>query len=150
MGDLRDLYQEVILDHTKSPRNFGRLETPSHRAEGHNPLCGDHLTLTLEIADECVREVLFEGAGCSISTASASLMTQMVKGKTTSEANELFKKFHAVVTSSMDTEVDIAELGKLAALAGVRKFPMRVKCASLAWHTLQAAIRGDKDFVTTE
>lgn len=149
MGDLRDLYQEVILDHTKSPRNFGRLETPSHRAEGHNPLCGDHLTLTLEIADECVREVLFEGAGCSISTASASLMTQMVKGKTTSEANELFKKFHAVVTSSMDTEIDIAELGKLAALAGVRKFPMRVKCASLAWHTLRAALAG-KGETTTE
>jgi nitrogen fixation NifU-like protein len=150
MSDLRELYQEVILDHTKSPRNFGRLENPSHSAEGHNPLCGDHFMLTLEIADDRVRQILFEGSGCSISTASASLMTQMIKGNTTEAANTLFEKFHDVVTSSTDTELDVAELGKLAALVGVREFPMRVKCASLAWHTLQAAIHGDNEDVTTE
>jgi nitrogen fixation NifU-like protein len=150
MSDLRELYQEVILDHTKSPRNFGRLESPSHSAEGHNPLCGDHLTLTLEIADDRVRKILFEGSGCSISTASASLMTQMIKGNTTEAADALFEKFHDVVTSPTDTELDVAGLGKLVALAGVREFPMRVKCASLPWHTLQAAMHGGNEDVTTE
>ncbi|MEE9279286.1 MAG: SUF system NifU family Fe-S cluster assembly protein [Myxococcota bacterium] len=150
MADLRELYQEVILDHTKRPRNFGQLPEPSHRAEGHNPLCGDHLTVTLEITDDCIERVLFEGSGCSISTASASLMTQMIAGKTTDEVSELFEKFHGAVTSSSDSAVDVAALGKLVALAGVRGFPMRVKCASLAWHTLVAAIRGDEEHVTTE
>ncbi len=149
-ADLRELYQEVILDHTKNPRNFGRLEQPSHRAEGHNPLCGDHLALTLEINDDRVKKLRFEGSGCSISTASASLMTQVIEGKTTAEAQSLFERFHNVVTSAPDEDVDLAELGKLAVLAGVREFPIRVKCASLAWHTLQAAIRGSKEDVTTE
>ena len=150
MADLRELYQQVILDHTKNPRNFGRLEQPSHKAEGHNPLCGDHLALTLEIDDDRVNKLRFEGSGCSISTASASLMTQVIEGKTTTEAQSLFEKFHEVVTSAADEEVDLAELGKLAVLAGVREFPIRVKCASLAWHTLQAAIRGNQEDVTTE
>lgn len=149
MSDLRELYQEVILDHTKHPRNFGRVEAPSHRAEGHNPLCGDHLELTLELADDRVKSIRFEGSGCSISTASASLMTQMIEGKSTREAGALFERFHGVVTSSPETEIDVAVLGKLAALAGVREFPVRVKCASLAWHTLMAALRGETD-VTTE
>lgn len=150
MSELRDLYQEVILDHTKRPRNFGHLESPSHRAEGHNPLCGDHLALTLEVADDTIKSIRFEGSGCSISTASASLMTQMVEGKSMGEARALFERFHDVVTGPSEAEIDVAALGKLAALAGVREFPVRVKCASLPWHTLLAALRGDTADVTTE
>jgi nitrogen fixation NifU-like protein len=149
MSDLRDLYQEVILDHTKNPRNYGRLEATSHHAEGHNPICGDHLTVYLCIEGDRVKDVQFEGTGCAISTASASLMTQAVKGKTVEEADALFETFHDVVTSPLDREPDLAALGKLAVLAGVREFPMRVKCASLAWHALQAAIKGEHD-VSTE
>jgi nitrogen fixation protein NifU and related proteins len=150
MSDLRDLYQEVILDHTKHPRNFGSLEHATHRAQGYNPLCGDQLALFLEIADGRVRAVSFAGKGCAISTASASLLTEALRGKTPEEAHELFTRFHRVVTTPPDEEVDISELGKLAVLAGVREFPMRVKCASLAWHTLEAALAGKADPVTTE
>jgi len=150
MSDLRDLYQEVILDHTKRPRNFGPLEHATHRAQGYNPLCGDQLALFLEIADGRVRDVRFAGKGCAISTASASLLTEALRGKTTDEAHELFTRFHRVVTTPPDEEVDVSELGKLAVLAGVREFPMRVKCASLAWHTLEAALAGRADPVTTE
>jgi nitrogen fixation NifU-like protein len=150
MSDLRDLYQEVILDHTKRPRNFGPLEHATHRAQGYNPLCGDQLALFLEIADGRVRDIRFAGKGCAISTASASLLTEALRGKTTDEAHALFTRFHRVVTTPPDEEVDVSELGKLAVLAGVREFPMRVKCASLAWHTLEAALAGKADPVTTE
>ncbi len=148
MSDLRELYQEVILDHTKNPRNFGRLDPRSHSAEGHNPICGDHLTVHLQLQDDRVEDVRFEGTGCAISTASASLMTQSVKGKSVAEAEKLFAVFHDAVTSPADREPDVAALGKLAVLAGVRQFPMRVKCASLAWHTLQAAIQGEAEIST--
>ena len=150
MSDLRDLYQEVILDHTKRPRNFGALEHATHRAQGHNPLCGDQLALFIEVSDGRLRDVRFAGKGCAISTASASLMTEALKGKTTDEAHDLFTNFHRVVTTPSDEPVDISRLGKLAVLAGVREFPMRVKCASLAWHTLEAALARRADPVTTE
>jgi nitrogen fixation NifU-like protein len=150
MSDLRDLYQEVILDHTKRPRNFGMLEHATHRAQGHNPLCGDQLALFVEIADGRLRDLRFAGKGCAISTASASLLTEALKGKTTEEAHALFAAFHQVVTTPSDEPVDVSRIGKLAVLAGVREFPMRVKCASLAWHTLEAALAGRADPVTTE
>ncbi len=150
MSDLRDLYQEVILDHTKHPRNFGGLEHATHRAHGSNPLCGDQLALFLEVVDDRVRDVRFSGRGCAISTASASLLTEAVKGKSPAEAHALFARFHAAVTAPPEEPVDVSELGKLAVLAGVREFPMRVKCASLAWHTLEAALAGKIEPVTTE
>ena len=150
MSDLRDLYQEVILDHTKHPRNFGTLEHATHRAQGRNPLCGDYLALFLEIADGRLHDVRFAGKGCAISTASASLLTEALKGATPDEAHALFERFHRVVTTPSDEPVDVSALGKLAVLAGVREFPMRVKCASLAWHTLEAALAGRADPVTTE
>jgi nitrogen fixation NifU-like protein len=150
MSDLRDLYQEVILDHTKHPRNFGALEHPTHRATGSNPLCGDQLILTLDVESGRVRDARFAGKGCAISTASASLLTEAVKGKTTAEAHDLFHRFHDAVTAPRDTEPDLESLGKLAVLAGVREFPMRVKCASLAWHTLEAALAGASQPVSTE
>ena len=150
MSDLRDLYQEVILDHTKHPRNFGTLAGATHRAQGHNPLCGDQLAIFVEVADERLRDLRFAGRGCAISTASASLLTEALKGKTTDEAHQLFARFHAAVTAPPDEPVDVAGLGKLAALAGVREFPMRVKCASLAWHTLEAALARRAEPVSTE
>ena len=150
MSDLRDLYQEVILDHTKHPRNFGALEHPTHRASGRNPLCGDQLVLTLAVEADRVCDARFAGKGCAISTASASLLTEAVKGKTTAEAHELFARFHRAVTAAADDDEAAAGLGKLAALAGVREFPTRVKCASLAWHTLEAALAGASDAVSTE
>lgn len=150
MSDLRDLYQEVILDHTKHPRNFGTLAHATHRAQGRNPLCGDQLAIFVEVVDGRVRDLRFAGKGCAISTASASLLTEALKGKTTDEAHELFARFHDVVTTPSDQPVDVSKLGKLAVLAGVREFPMRVKCASLAWHTLEAALAGRADPVTTE
>ena len=148
MSDLRELYQEVILDHTKRPRNFGTLPQATHRAQGHNPLCGDQLALYVEVADDRLRDLRFAGRGCAISTASASLLTEALKGRTTAEA--LFARFHAAVTAPADEPVDAAGLGKLAALTGVREFPMRVKCASLAWHTLEAALAGQAEPVSTE
>jgi nitrogen fixation NifU-like protein len=150
MSDLRDLYQEVILDHTKNPRNKGGLEHATHRAQGSNPLCGDQLALFLEVADGRVRDARFTGRGCAISTASASLLTEAVKGRSPAEAHALFERFHRAVTTPPDEPVDVSELGKLAVLAGVREFPMRVKCASLAWHTLEAALAGQNEPVTTE
>ncbi|HKC51824.1 MAG TPA: SUF system NifU family Fe-S cluster assembly protein [Myxococcota bacterium] len=150
MSDLRDLYQEVILDHTKRPRNFGPLGSATHRATGRNPLCGDQLVLMLDIKDDVVRDAHFAGKGCAISTASASLLTEAVKGKTTAEAHGLFELFHAAVTAPSEAVLDLDALGKLAALAGVREFPMRVKCASLAWHTLEAALAGASTPVSTE
>ncbi len=150
MSDLRELYQEVILDHTKKPRNFGKLEGECLSAEGFNPICGDAVVVHLDVADGAVRDVRFEGSGCAISTASASLMTEAIKGRPISYVRELFERFHQVVTGPADEPVGTEELGKLAVLAGVREFPMRVKCASLAWHTMNQALSGSNDPVTTE
>jgi nitrogen fixation NifU-like protein len=147
-GDLRDLYQEVIFDHYKRPRNQGALADPSHHAEGHNPLCGDRVTIYLKVEDGVVQDVTFEGAGCAIATASASLMTEALKGRTLDEANALFRSFHDMVTDAPAKEAP--GLGKLEVLAGVREFPARVKCATLAWHTLNAALAKRRQPVSTE
>jgi nitrogen fixation NifU-like protein len=151
-SDLRELYQEVILDHTKKPRNFGELPGADHRAEGHNPLCGDRTTVFLRMDGEKVAEVRFQGAGCSISTASASMMTESVKGKTRDEVDKLFDRFHRLITSDPSKAAQNAapELGKLAVFSGVCEFPVRVKCAALAWHTLKAALSGNAQPVSTE
>lgn len=147
--DLRELYQEVILDHSKRPRNFGRLEADNRRAKGHNPLCGDILSLYLTVEDGVVEDVAFEGNGCAISMASASLMTEIIKGRGEAEARALFERFHRLLTSD-DADLDHLDLDKLAVFAGVREFPVRVKCATLAWHTLAAALDGQTDDVSTE
>ncbi|HEX6735262.1 MAG TPA: SUF system NifU family Fe-S cluster assembly protein [Azonexus sp.] len=139
-ADLRDLYQEVIVDHGRRPRNFGPLPGASHQAEGFNPLCGDRLTLRLQVVDGMIAEARFEGAGCAISMASASLLTEALQGRSVAEAQALFAAFHALLTGPDD--VPPAGLGKLAVLAGVRAFPTRIKCATLAWHALQAALQG--------
>jgi nitrogen fixation protein NifU and related proteins len=149
MSDLRDLYQEVILDHHKRPRNFGPLPDANHHAEGHNPLCGDRLTVHVDVEDGLIRNVAFEGAGCAISRASASLMTDAIKGRSLAEAEQLFEEFHQMVTSGVDGQVEEA-LGKLAVFCGVREYPSRVKCASLAWHTLHAALESKEEKVSTE
>ena len=149
MSDLAELYQEVILDHNRRPRNFHALADASHSAEGYNPLCGDRLTLYLKVSGDRIEDISFEGAGCAISKASASLMTDALKGRTVAEARELFDKFHAMITS--DHEVPAADLGKLSVFAGVREFPTRIKCASLAWHTMKAAVAHETDApVSTE
>ncbi|MFC1536325.1 Fe-S cluster assembly sulfur transfer protein SufU [Pseudomonadota bacterium] len=151
MFDLGDLYQQVIIDHTKSPCNFGKLEPCSHDAEGFNPLCGDQLHVYLQINDDnIIEDVKFEGQGCSISTASASLMTQALKGKPVSEFERLFEAFHNMATADMSEEPDEEALGKLAVLAGVKEFPARIKCATLCWHTLKAAIEDGDKVVKTE
>lgn len=150
MSDMRELYQEVILDHNKNPRNFKVIDPSDHKANGHNPLCGDKLTVFLKMDGDRIEDVGFVGNGCAISKASASLMTEMVKGKTAGEVNELFEKFHEMVTTPMGKDVDISNLGKLAVFSGVREFPVRVKCASLCWHTLNAAINEKGDTATTE
>jgi nitrogen fixation NifU-like protein len=141
MSDLNDLYQEVILDHNRRPRNFHALDDASHSAEGYNPLCGDRLTLYLKLADGTIEDVAFVGGGCAISKASASMMTDALKGRTIAEANALFDRFHRMVTTPPDQAVE--DMGKLSSLAGVREFPVRVKCASLAWHTLKAAMNNE-------
>ncbi len=149
--DLRDLYQEVILDHNKQPRNYGTLETPTHSADGHNPLCGDQLKLHLQVEGETIEDVRFEGSGCAISTASASLMTEAVRGRSCGDAMELFAEFHELVTGDPSVSALAASsLGKLAVFAGVREFPVRVKCATLAWHTLEAALSGGTNPASTE
>jgi nitrogen fixation protein NifU and related proteins len=148
MSDLRDLYQEVIIDHGRRPRNFGALTQASHRAEGFNPLCGDRLTLYLKMAGDVIADARFEGVGCAISTASASLMTEALKGKSTAEADALFEGFHALVTGVAAPAA--ASLGKLEVLGGVREFPARVKCATLPWHTLHAALHDATKAVSTE
>lgn len=150
MNGLDDLYQEIILDHYKRPRNFGPLEPFDREADGHNPLCGDriHVRLRLDAADRLV-EVGFEGSGCAISTASASMMTEAVRGKSRIEAEELFRRFHALVTGAAEPAAEEA-LGEMAALGGVREFPMRVKCATLGWHTLRAALEQPGSAVSTE
>ena len=136
--ELKDLYRDVILDHNKRPRNFGKLDSPDASADGHNPLCGDRLTLSLKLDGDRVEDVRFEGKGCAISTASASLMTEAIKGKDRAAINDLFAKVHALLTEQ--NAESSPDLGKLAALSGVREFPARVKCASLCWHTLNAAL----------
>jgi nitrogen fixation NifU-like protein len=145
-ADLNDLYQEVILDHNKRPRNFRVLERPSHHAEGFNPLCGDRLDLFLNVVGDRIDEVGFQGSGCAISKASASLMTDAIKGRSVAEARDLFQRFHRMVTTPPDRAVE--DLGKLLVLAGVREFPVRVKCASLAWHTLKAALEREERATT--
>ncbi len=150
MGELRDLYQEVILEHSKAPRNFKKLASANHHAEGFNPLCGDRFTVYLELDGDKVRDITFQGSGCAISKASASMMTQTIKGKTIAEAEHLFQNFHKFVTSRSREESDSAELGKLAVFSGVSEFPARVKCATLAWHTLQAALEDKQESISTE
>lgn len=150
MGDLRDLYQEVILDHSRSPRNFRPLPAADHKAEGFNPLCGDRVTLFLRMEDGALKEVTFQGSGCAISTASASMMTEKVKGKTLDEALSLFDEFHDLVTGAKPAPGDGAGLGKLEVFTGVREFPIRVKCATLPWHALKAALTGAAQSVSTE
>jgi nitrogen fixation NifU-like protein len=149
MSDLRDLYQEVILDHSRSPRNFGHHEPSNREAKGNNPLCGDKFTIYALVEDGIVKDVSFEGRGCAISTASASLMSELMKGKTEAEAKAMFSRFHELVTADKDEPLD-EELDKLNVLAGVRGYPMRVKCATLAWHTLKAALDETDDTVVTE
>lgn len=143
MNELRELYQEVILDHSKRPRNKRAMEDASHQAVGHNPLCGDRATVYLHVEGDVVTDVSFEGSGCSISTASASMMTDALKGKTVAEVKALFERFHDLVTADPSRAAEVApELGKLAVFQGVHEFPVRVKCASLAWHTMKAALEG--------
>jgi len=150
MDEVDLLYQEIILDHNKNPRNFGELEDATHKAVGHNPLCGDHIEIFLKVKDGKVEDVKFKGVGCAISKASASIMTTVLKGKTLDEVKNLFEKFHNVLTSKPDEPVNTEELGKLAVFAGVREFPVRVKCATLAWHTLIEAIEKKDSVLTVE
>jgi nitrogen fixation NifU-like protein len=146
MSTLNDLYQEVILDHNKRPRNFRALDAASHHAEGYNPLCGDRLSLYVKVEGDTIADIGFQGSGCAISKASASLMTDAVKGRSVEEARALFERFHRMVTTAPDLAVE--DLGKLSVLAGVREFPVRVKCASLAWHTLKAALAQQQQATT--
>jgi nitrogen fixation NifU-like protein len=150
MQELRDLYQEVILDHSKRPRNYRKQEDASNQAKGYNPLCGDKITVFLKLAGGIIEDVSFEGAGCAISTASASMMTEALKGKTKEEVESLFEHFHDVVTGKSEGEETSEKLGKLAVFAGVQEFPVRVKCATLAWHTLRAALENQEEAVSTE
>ena len=147
--DLKDLYRDVIVDHNRNPRNFGKLEPADAHADGHNPLCGDRLSVYVNLDGDRLREIKFQGNGCAISVASASLLTEAVKGKTRGEIAALFNDVHALLTQ-YESVADPAKLGKLAALSGVREFPARVKCASLCWHTLNAALEHQAEPVTTE
>jgi nitrogen fixation protein NifU and related proteins len=153
--ELSDLYQEVILEHSKAPRNFRRLASANHEAEGYNPLCGDRCSVYIDMEGDAIKEIGFQGSGCAISRASASMMTQMVKGKSKAEAAKLFEQFHNLVTGKDEAakaagKEQVADLGKMAVFSGVSKFPARVKCATLAWHTLQSALEGKHDPVSTE
>jgi nitrogen fixation NifU-like protein len=150
MSDLRELYQEVILDHNKRPRNFSVLEDANQVAKGHNPLCGDNITVYLHVAGDTIQDISFQGSGCAISKASASLMTSEMKGKTLAEAETLFQSFHQLVTGDEATEEELEDLGKLAVFSGVRDYPARVKCASLAWHTVHNALQGKAEPAATE
>ncbi len=150
MSDLRDLYQDVILEHSKTPRNFRELPAANHKAEGFNPLCGDRFTVYVTLDGDTIRDVSFQGSGCAISKSSASMMTQSVKGKTLAEAEKIFGRFHEMVTGHAPAAGTESELGKLTVFSGVSEFPVRVKCATLAWHTLNAALEGKQDPVSTE
>ena len=151
MTELRELYQQIILDHNKNPQNFGKLQHSTADQEGFNPLCGDHLHIYLQVDEGgLIEDISFEGSGCAISKASASLMSTMVKGRTIDEAELLFRNFHNLLTGGAEAAVDESALGRLAVFAGVREFPMRVKCATLAWHTMKAALDGQSSPVSTE
>ena len=150
MTELRELYQQIILDHNKNPRNFGKIDAANRVREGYNPLCGDHLHVYLHVAGDTIADISFEGSGCAISKASASLMTAALKGKPVPEAVAMFEKFQEMVTAEVDAPVDDQSLGKMGVFAGVREFPMRVKCATLAWHTMKAAVDEDQAPVSTE
>ncbi len=150
LDQIRDLYQEVVFDHNRNPRNFRVMEDANRKIEGFNPLCGDRITLYAKVIDGLIEDVSFQGSGCAISTASASLMTEIVKGQTEQEAEQLFELFHRITTGKNGDEVNLEALGKLAVLAGVRAYPARVKCATLAWHSLQSALKNDGETVSTE
>ncbi|MEJ2544197.1 MAG: SUF system NifU family Fe-S cluster assembly protein [Calditrichaceae bacterium] len=148
--EFRELYQEIILDHNRSPRNFRKMDDYTHILEGRNPLCGDHYTIYLKVKDDLIEDVSFEGSGCAISKASASVMSTTVKGKTVTEANEYFDIFHKLVTGEAEPDEYFEKAGKIAAFSGVSEFPVRVKCASLAWHTMHNALENKADEVSTE
>ena len=150
MSDFQDLYQEMVIDHNNRPRNFRVLEDATRQAEGYNPLCGDRLTLYLQMEGDVISDIGFKGSGCAISKASSSLMTERVKGKTKSEAEKIFEAFHQMVTRAPGTDFDDEELGDLEILSGIPEFPVRVKCAILAWHTLRSALDGREETATTE
>jgi nitrogen fixation NifU-like protein len=150
MNALHDLYQEMILDHAKSPKNWGHIAERTHCAKGHNPLCGDHIVLELKVLDNIIIDIAFSGDGCAISKASSSLMTEAVKGKTIGEASDIFTNFHHMLTLDNEDQAAIDALGKLGVFLGVKQFPMRVKCATLSWHTLQAAMHNQNDQISTE
>jgi nitrogen fixation protein NifU and related proteins len=150
MSDLRDLYQDVILEHSKTPRNFRVQPAANHKAEGFNPLCGDRFTIYVTLEGQAIQDVSFQGSGCAISKASASMMTQSIKGKTMAEAEKIFERFHEMVTGHAQRPAEESDLGKLTVFSGVSEFPVRVKCATLAWHTLHAALEGKQDPVSTE
>jgi nitrogen fixation NifU-like protein len=149
-NELKELYQQVILDHNKSPRNFGKLEHANHDAEGYNPLCGDKINVYVDMDDDIVKDISFQSSGCAISRASASLMSSFVKGKTREEAEKIFNLFHDMIIGKLDDEKAMEELGKLAVFTGVKDFPSRVKCASLPWYTLMNALHNKGERVTTE
>lgn len=149
MDELRELYQQVILDHNKNPKNFGKIEAANRTAEGYNPLCGDRIDLFLHVEDDVIKDISFQGNGCAISKSSASVMTTVLKGKPVAEAERLFRKFQKLITGEAEA-IDVDELGKLAIFAGVREFPLRVKCAGLAWHTMVAALKNESMPVSTE
>lgn len=146
--DLMELYQQVILDHSRNPRNFRTINSPSHDAEGFNPLCGDQIHIFMNVADETIQDIAFQGSACAICTASASIMTQNLKGVAVNQANQTFESFHGLLTK--DDDFDAGSLGKLSVFAGVRKYPIRVKCATLPWHTMVASLEGQQEPVTTE
>lgn len=150
MSELSELYQQVILDHNKSPRNFRKLEGANRRAEGYNPLCGDKVTVYARVDGDVIKEISFEGSGCAISKASASMMTDSLKGKTTADAQILFDRVHKMLKGELKSRAEADELGKLAVLSGVCQFPARVKCASLSWHTLHTALKGEDGVASTE
>jgi nitrogen fixation protein NifU and related proteins len=150
MPDNRSLYEQVILDHNKSPRNYREMEDPTMAVDGFNPLCGDHYKLYLRVQDGVIEDISFHGAGCAISKASASIMTAMLKGKTKAEAEAVFKKFHGMVTAEPQALLDEADLGRLAVFGGVREFPVRIKCATLAWHAMLSALDGVGKTISTE
>lgn len=149
MDELRELYQQVILDHNKNPKNFGKIAAANRTAEGYNPLCGDRIDLFLHVEDDVIKDISFQGNGCAISKSSASVMTTVLKGKPVAEAEQLFRKFQKLITGEAEA-IDVDELGKLAIFAGVREFPLRVKCAGLAWHTMVAALKNETTPVSTE
>jgi len=150
MSDLEGLYQEVILDHSRRPRNCHAMQDADRHADGYNPLCGDRFTVYLKLQDDRITDISFQGTGCAISTASASILTEILKGKTRAQAEALFETFHNLVTGKTHAEGETPALGKLAAFSGVCEFPVRVKCATLVWHTLRSALNGDKKMATTE